>query len=78
MAKSQRVFFFKLEGERFEKNNLTSILDEHDNEVFAREEIKRAHVQFYTKFFSEESIDAICKQCFEERKFCDEPFHLFS
>ena len=58
--------FFKLERERFEKNNLLWILDEYDNEVFTHEEIERAHMYFYTKLFSEEPIDFDCKQkCFE-------------
>ena len=79
-------FFLKLERERFEKNVLLSVLDEHDNEVFTRAEIKRAHVRFYTKLFSEEPIDVACKQqCFEhfskslpdhEKNFCDEPISL--
>ena len=42
----RRVFFFKLKRERFEKNSLTSIPDEHDNELFAHEDIERVHVQF--------------------------------
>lgn len=79
-------YFFKLERQRFEKNNLSSILDEHDNEVFTCEEIERAHVHFYTKLFSEQPIDLDCKQkCFEyfaktlphhEQKLCDEPIAL--
>lgn len=79
-------FFFKLERERFEKNCLTSILNENDIEVFSRAEVEHAHVQFYTKLFSEEPIDSECKQlCFEhfsatlpafEQKLCDEPFSL--
>lgn len=79
-------FFFKLERERFEKNSLTSILTENDIEVFSRAELEDAHVQFYTKLFSEEPIDSECKQqCFEhfsktlpefEQKLCDEPISL--
>ena len=41
-------FFFKLEREHFKKNNLTSILDEHDK-VFAHEEIECAHVSFFPR-----------------------------
>ena len=79
-------YFVKLERERFEKNNLLSILDEYDNEVFMCEEIERAHVHFYAKLFSGEPIDPDCKQqCFEhftktlphhERDVCDEPISL--
>ena len=59
-------YFFRLERERFTKNNLTSILDEHNVEVFARDEIAQAHVHFYTTLFSEQQIDPACKeQCYD-------------
>ena len=55
-------------------------------EVFTRDEIARAHVQFYTALFSEEPIDPVCKQqCLDsferflpdlDQKFCDEPISL--
>ena len=52
-------FFFKLERERFEKNNLMLILDENGTEVFSREEIARVHMHFYSKLFSDELIDDV-------------------
>ena len=79
-------FFFKLERERFEKNNLTSILNDNGTEVFSCEEIARAHVHFCSKLFSDEPIDDNCKQeCFEhfskslpdfEQQLYDEPISL--
>lgn len=79
-------FFFKLERERFEKNTVTSILNDNDTLVFSRADVERAHVQFYTKLFSEEPIDPVCKQqCFDhfsktlpdfEQNFCDEQISL--
>ena len=54
-------FFFKLEKERYEKNEVKSILDFDGIEVFTREEIESAHVDFYTNLFSAEPIDPECK-----------------
>ena len=53
-------FFFKLERERAEKNFVSSILDDSGHEVSLREDIKRAHVNFYTDLFSPEAIDDSC------------------
>lgn len=55
-------FFFKLEKERYEKNEVKSILDSDGIEVFTREEIESAHVDFYTHLFSAEPIDPECKE----------------
>ena len=55
-------YFFKLEHERIARNSVTSIFDSNDVEVFAREEIERAHVRFYSDLFSKEPIDAVYKQ----------------
>ena len=54
-------FFFKLERERFERNEVKSILAPNGTEVFTREEIEDAHVDFYTHLFSAEAIDPECK-----------------
>ena len=51
-----------MKTERIARNSVTSILDSNDVEVFAREEIERAHVRFYSDLFSKEPIDAIYKQ----------------
>lgn len=78
-------YFFWLERKRFAKNNLVSILDERDIEVFTCEEIACAHMQFNTKLFSEEPIDPVCKQRLNsfarflpdsDQKLCDEPISL--
>ena len=59
-------FFFKLERERLDRNNVSSILNDNDTEVFTREEVERAHVRFYSNLFSQEVIDPVCKQsCFD-------------
>ena len=55
-------YFFQLEHERIARNFVTSILDSNDVEVFAREEIERAHVRFYSDLFSKEPINAVYKQ----------------
>ena len=41
---------------------LTAILNSNGDEVFAHADIERAHVDFYTRLFSEEPIDHECKQ----------------
>ena len=64
--KGLRLFFFKLERERFERNIVSSILNFDDVEVFTREEIERAHARFYSDLFTDEPIDAFFKQrCLE-------------
>lgn len=55
-------FFFKLERERLEKNDVKSILDPSGTEVFTREAIEQAHFDFYTNLFSAEPIDPECKE----------------
>ncbi len=50
-------YFFKLEKERMEKNYVKSIFNSDGVEVFSREEIESAHVDFYSKLFSSEPID---------------------
>ena len=49
-------YFFKLE-QRFEKNNITSVYNANESEVSSHEDIMKAHVDFYTKLFSPDSID---------------------
>ena len=59
-------FFFKLERERIERNSVSSVFDCDGTEVFMRDEIARAHVDFYSNLFSEEPIDSSYKQyCFD-------------
>ena len=55
-------FFLHLERERIDRNSVSSILNSNGDEVFARAEIERAHVDFYTTLFSEEPINHECKQ----------------
>lgn len=43
--------FFKLEREHFEKNTVRSVLNLDGTEVFTREEIEEAHVNFYSHLF---------------------------
>ena len=54
-------FFFKLERERYEKNDVKSILDSNGHELFTRRVIENAHVDFYTDLFLAEAIDPECK-----------------
>ena len=55
-------YFFKLEKERFERNQVSSILNSEGVEVFDRHEIEKAHVDFYSKLFSVEDIDTSCRE----------------
>ena len=55
-------YFFKLEKERMEKNYVKSIYNSDETEVFGREEIEAAHVDFYSNLFSVEPIDPVCQQ----------------
>ena len=50
-------YFFKLETQRYDKNIITSIYNTNSIEVSAREEIMKAHEEFYAKLFSSEEID---------------------
>ena len=50
-------YFFRLEKERIEKNFVRSIYDHNGSEVFSREDVEHAHVQFYTNLFATEPID---------------------
>jgi len=59
-------YFFKLECERYEKNQVTSVYDHNGTEVFSRQESECDHVSFYTNLFTDEAIDPQCKeQCLE-------------
>ena len=55
-------YFFRLERERFEKNHVSSILNEQGVEVSSQSQIQKAHVRFYANLFSPETIDESCKQ----------------
>ena len=59
-------YFFKLERERIAKSEVKSILNSDGIEVFTREELERAHVDFYSKLFTDEPINPDCqKQLFD-------------
>lgn len=53
-------YFFKLEKERYEWNQVNTILNCDGVEVSSREELEKAHVEFYTGLFSVEDIDIDC------------------
>lgn len=55
-------FFFKLEHERIQRNHISSILNSDGIEVFSYDEIEQEHVCIYSDLFSEEAVDACCKQ----------------
>lgn len=55
-------FFFKLEHERIQRNHISSILNSDGIEVFSYDEIEQEHVRIYSDLFSEEAVDACCKQ----------------
>jgi len=50
-------YFFKLEQTRIQKSRINVIYDANGLEVSSQPEIEKAHVDFYTKLFSDEPID---------------------
>lgn len=54
-------FFFKLEKERYKRNQIKSIFRPDVVEVTAYHEIEQAHVAFYSELFSAEEIDGGCR-----------------
>ena len=50
-------YFFRLQSSRAQKCFMASIYDSSGVEVFSREEIERAHFDFYSSLFSEEPVD---------------------
>ena len=57
MREAHAFFFLKLKSEHKEKHAVVSIFNSNGCEVFLREKIERAHVEFYTSLFSPENID---------------------
>lgn len=51
-------FFFKLEKERYERNQIKSIFRPDGVEVTDYREVEKAHVEFYSTLFSAEDIDS--------------------
>ena len=68
-------FFLKLEKERVERNHVTSILNSDGVEVSSRENVEKAHVDFYSALFSAEDIDLACQNSLFENvtNFLSEP-----
>ena len=50
-------YFFKLEQKKIQKSRINAIYDSNGVEVSSQSEIEKAHVDFYTKLFSQEPID---------------------
>ena len=55
-------YFFKLEWDRYEKNQVTSDYDHNGTEVFSQQESERVHVSCYTNLLTDEAIDLQCKE----------------
>ena len=55
-------FFFKLKQERAEKHRVSAMLDSNGNEVTARVDLEKVHVDFYRKLFACEEVDPVCQQ----------------
>ena len=55
-------YFFRLERKRFEKNFVSSILNENDIEVMSQRDIEHVHALFYANIFSPDEIDETSKQ----------------
>ena len=68
-------FFFKLEKEHVEHNHVTSILNSDGVEVSSREDVEKAHVDFYSALFLAEDIDLACQNLLFEKvtNFLSEP-----
>ena len=50
-------YFFRLQSSHAQKSQISSIYDSSGVEVSSREEIERAHFDFYSSLFSEEPVD---------------------
>ena len=51
-------YFFNLQKIRAQRSHISSVYDLNGTEVSSQEEIEKAHVDFYSRLFSEEPIDA--------------------
>ena len=51
-------YFFNLQKIKAQRSHISSVYDLNGTEVSSQEEIEKAHVDFYSKLFSEEPIDA--------------------
>ena len=54
----QPRYFFNLQKIRAQRSHISSVYDLNGTEVSSQEEIEKAHVDFYSRLFSEEPIDA--------------------
>ena len=51
-------YFFNLQRIKAQKSHISSVYDLNGTEVSSQEEIEKAHVNFYSRLFSEEPVDA--------------------
>ena len=51
-------YFFNLQKIRAQRSHISSVYDLNGTEVSSQEEIEKAHVDFYSRLFSKEPIDA--------------------
>ena len=51
-------YFFNLQKIKAQRSHISSVYDLNGTEVSSQEEIEKAHVDFYSRLFSEEPIDA--------------------
>ena len=51
-------YFFNLQRIKAQRSHISSVYDLNGTEVSSQEEIKKAHVDFYSRLFSEEPVDA--------------------
>ena len=50
-------YFFNLQRIKAQKSHISSVYDLNGTEVSSQEEIEKAHVDFYSRLFSEEPVD---------------------
>ena len=51
-------YFFNLQRIKAQKSQISSVYDLNGTEVSSQEEIEKVHVDFYSRLFSEEPVDA--------------------
>ena len=51
-------YFFNLQRIKAQRSHISSVYDLNGTEVSSQEEIEKAHVDFYSRLFSEEPVDA--------------------
>ena len=56
-GKRPSCYFFNLQRIKAQKSHISSVYDLNGTEVSSQEEIKKAHVDFYSCLFSEEPVD---------------------